>query len=67
MSFEEANAQTILMDELTRLTDQVSGFMFTDALLQDARYSTARAKLENAKRSLIEAQHAIGATPRINE
>jgi len=67
MPFEEAHAQTELMNELHRLGDKIRGLLTTNALLLDERYSTSRAKLDNALSSLVDAEDAIGYTPRLKD
>ncbi|UEP39756.1 hypothetical protein LL998_34010 (plasmid) [Burkholderia ambifaria] len=67
MPFEEANAQTQLMNELTQLADRVQSLLSTNTLLQDTRYGAARAKLDDTMKNLVQAQDAIGYTPRLGD
>lgn len=66
MPFEEAHAQTQLMNELTALADSVKSLILTNQLLQDSRYSDARGRLDVPVAQLAAAQFDIGKTPRLD-
>lgn len=67
MPFEEANAQTKLMDQLTRIGHEIRGILHSNELLQDARYSASKVKLEDALSNLVAAEDAVGFTPRLKD
>ena len=67
MPFEEADEQTKLMNELARLGDKIRALLTTNVLLLDERYDAAKAQLDNALSCLVEAEAAVGYTPRLKD
>lgn len=67
MPFEEADAQTRLMNQLTRIGNEVRGLLSSNVLMQDVRYSAAKTSLEQALSNLVATEDAIGYTPRLKD
>lgn len=67
MAFEELNAQTEVMDAIYVHASAIKNLLITNSLLNDRRYSKARATLEEAARQLVQAQDEIGAVERIQD
>ncbi|UUC96599.1 MULTISPECIES: hypothetical protein [Comamonas] len=67
MAFEELNAQTEVIDNLYAHANAINDLLMTNSLLNDCRYSKARAILEDAARQLVKAQSEIGAVERIKD
>jgi hypothetical protein len=62
----EANAQTALMNELSQLSDRLSGLLSTNELMLSPRYALPSQHLTQALSCLQDAESAIGHVPRIN-
>ncbi|WP_157896859.1 hypothetical protein [Acidovorax carolinensis] len=67
MAFEELNAQTEVMDGLFSHASAIKSLLIASPLLNDRRYSDARASLEEAARLLVQAQDEIGAVERLQD
>lgn len=67
MAFEELNAQTEVMDSIYANASAIKNLLITNSLLNDRRYSKARAAIEEAARLLVQAQDEIGAVERIQD
>lgn len=66
MPWDEANAQTALMNQVTELSDKIRGLLATNELLLSPRYVLANGHLAQALSCLEDAQSAVGYVPRIN-
>lgn len=66
MPWDEANAQTALMNELTLLSDRIRGLLSTNELMLSPRYELPSHHLAQALSCLQDAESAIGFVPRIN-
>lgn len=64
MAFEELNAQTVLMDQLSVQASALKTMVLTSQLLSDARYEMARQTIEEAAGMLSRAQFEIASVPR---
>lgn len=65
MAFEELNAQTEVMDQLSAHASALKSLTLSNPLLNDARYAKARASIEEAAGLLTQAQLEIGTVERL--
>jgi hypothetical protein len=66
MPWDEANAQTELINELTLLSECIRGLLSTNGLMLAPRYELPSHHLAQALSCLQDAESAIGFVPSIN-